>query len=64
MAYKIHPNHIHVLHNTGTCYALSGDYVKAADFYQKTLVVFPQFEESLDNLKKIEAKAAGAAKFK
>ncbi|HHC25606.1 MAG TPA: hypothetical protein ENK58_09420 [Desulfobacterales bacterium] len=64
MAYKIHPNHIHVLHNTGTCYALSGDYVKAAEFYQKTLVIFPQFEESLDNLKKIETKAAGAGKFK
>ncbi len=52
-AYQIHPNHIHVLNNLGTCYALSGDYDQARAFYGKALAIAPQFEEAHNNLEQI-----------
>lgn len=55
-AYQVHPYHVHVLNNLGTCYALSGDNEKAAEFYRKTLAVSPQFEEAIVNLEKVNRK--------
>jgi len=55
-AYQAHPYHIHVLNNLGTCYALSGDNEKAAEFYHKALAVSPQFKEAIVNLEKIGRK--------
>lgn len=49
-AYAIHPYHIHVLNNLGTCYEVSGDHSKAIEFYTKALAISPRFEESLLNL--------------
>ena len=49
-AYEIHPNHIHVLNNLGTCYAVLGDYKRAAECYQKVLAISPGFDETLINL--------------
>jgi O-antigen ligase len=55
-AYQVHPYHIHVLNNLGTCYALSGDNEKAAEFYRKALAVSPQFRDAIVNLEKIGRK--------
>jgi len=52
-ASEIHPNHIHVLNNLGTCYALREDYPKARDYYQRTLAVSPGYREARVNLKNI-----------
>ena len=52
-ACQIHPNHIHVLNNLGTCYALSGDYDRADALYEKALAISPQFEEAHKNLEQI-----------
>ncbi len=49
-AYEIHPNHIHVLNNLGTCYAVLGDYKRAAECYQKVLAISPGYKETLINL--------------
>ena len=50
MAYEAHPNHIHVLNNLGTCYALLKDYEKAVEYYQKVLAISPRFEGTRINL--------------
>jgi O-antigen ligase len=52
-AYKIHPNHIHVLNNIGTCYALLNDDKKALEYYQKGLAMSPHFKETRINLKAV-----------
>lgn len=49
-AYAIHPYHIHVLNNLATCYEVSGDHLKAIEFYLRALAISPRFEESLLNL--------------
>jgi O-antigen ligase len=49
-AYAIHPHHIHVLNNLGSCYERLGDHSKAIEFYIKALAISPRFEESLLNL--------------
>ncbi|MCD4664432.1 MAG: O-antigen ligase family protein [Bacteroidales bacterium] len=49
-AYKIHPNHLHVLNNLGTCYELNGNREPAKKLYLKALKISPYFEESLLNL--------------
>jgi len=49
-AYKVHPHHIHVLNNLGTCYEMSGDHEKAVFYYKKALKMSPEFEEALINL--------------
>jgi tetratricopeptide (TPR) repeat protein len=52
-AYEIHPNHIHVLNNLGTCYAVLGNHERAAEYYQKALAISPRFDETLINLRVI-----------
>jgi len=52
-AYRIHPYHIHVLNNLGTCYALSGDYQTASKYYKKAIAISPGFIEAVDNLKSV-----------
>jgi len=47
---EIHPNHVHVLNNLGTCYALVGEYESALEWYQRVLAISPRFEETLVNL--------------
>lgn len=54
-AYEIHPNHIHVLNNLGTCYAVLGDHERAAEYYQKVLDISPGFDETLINLRVVRA---------
>lgn len=55
-AHKIAPYHIHVLNNMGTCHALSGEYEKAAEFYQSALAISPQFQEAKINLSNLKRK--------
>lgn len=50
MAYKIHPNHIHVLNNLGTCYVLLKDNHTAVKYYKKALAIFPEFKDCRRNL--------------
>jgi len=52
-AYRIHPYHIHVLNNLGTCHALSGDYQTASKYYKKAIGISPGFIEAVDNLKSV-----------
>ena len=49
-AYEIHPNHIHVLNNLGTCYTLLGDHERAVEYYQRVLAISPKLDETLINL--------------
>ena len=49
-AHLIHPYHIHVLNNIGTCYEVLGNHDKALNFYKKALSISPNFEESLINM--------------
>jgi len=55
-AYRIHPYHIHVLNNLGTCHALSGDYETARKYYKKAIAISPGFREAADNLKAVSLK--------
>ena len=45
-AYEIHPNHIHVLNNIGTCYELLGDHKNAVKFYERVLAISPGYKET------------------
>ena len=49
-AYKIHPYHIHVLNNIGSCYEIQGNHSQAEHFYLKALEISPVFDEALINL--------------
>lgn len=49
-AYKIHPNHIHVLNNLGTSYAKLGDYENSIKYFKKALDIWPEFAEARINL--------------
>ena len=49
-AHLIHPYHIHVLNNIGTCYEVLGNHDKALNFYKKALFISPNFEEALINM--------------
>ena len=53
-AYEHHPNHIHVLNNLGTCYALLQHPEIAIEFYRKALEISPGFERCLINLRTLE----------
>ncbi len=55
-AYVIHPYHIHVLNNLGTCHALNGDHENAVICYQKALAIFPEFHEARRNLNRITSR--------
>jgi O-antigen ligase len=52
-AYRHHPNHIHVLNNIGTCYALLHYPEKAVKYYRKALAIAPGFEKCLMNLRQL-----------
>jgi O-antigen ligase/Tfp pilus assembly protein PilF len=49
-AYQVNPNHVHVLNNLATAYEIKGDHVNAIEFYQKALIISPNFEEANVNL--------------
>lgn len=49
-AYRIHPNHLHVLNNLATCEQLLKNTDKAIELYKKSLLLSPAFEPSLRNL--------------
>jgi tetratricopeptide (TPR) repeat protein len=49
-AYKVHPYHIHVLNNLGSCYESLGEHSQAERFYLKALDISPVFDEALINL--------------
>jgi O-antigen ligase len=50
-AFKVHPNHLHVLNNLGSSYAGLGEHGKAIKYYRAALVVYPGFQEARKNLK-------------
>lgn len=47
---RVHPYHIHVLNNIGTCYTILGNTAKGIEYYQKALVISPSFQDALMNL--------------
>jgi tetratricopeptide (TPR) repeat protein len=49
-AYEIHPNHIHVLNNLGTCHELLGRHNDAIRCYHEVLNISPEFQPTLANL--------------
>ncbi len=49
-AYSIHPWHLGVLNDLGTCYSLKGDHKRAIACYTDALSVSRQFEPGLINL--------------
>ncbi|MBF0432424.1 MAG: tetratricopeptide repeat protein [Fibrobacteria bacterium] len=49
-AYAVHPNHLHVLNNLGSCHAKLKDYHQALTWYNKALDISPNFNETLLNL--------------
>jgi O-antigen ligase len=49
-AYQVNPNHVHVLNNLATAYEIKADHVNAIEFYQKALIISPNFEEANVNL--------------
>ena len=52
-AYKVNPNHIHVLNNLATTYQLIGNSVSAKLYYNKAINVNPSFKEARVNLSAI-----------
>jgi O-antigen ligase len=52
-AVAVHPYHIHGLNNLATCYALTGDYLKAVFYYEKALAIAPRFKDALTNLEAV-----------
>ena len=52
-AYKIHPNHVHVLNNLGTCSAILNDDKSALQYYQKALGLSPRFKATRVNLRAV-----------
>ena len=49
-AYKINPYHIHVLNNLASVHAMLKQYEESVNYYQKALIIAPNFEESRFNL--------------
>ncbi len=49
-AYKVNPNHLHVLNNLGTTCELKKEHGKAKMYFLKAIELSPHFEESLLNL--------------
>ncbi|MBN1352100.1 O-antigen ligase family protein [candidate division KSB1 bacterium] len=49
-AYKVHPNHIHVLNNLATCYELAGEHDTAIPLYERALQISPAFDDARINL--------------
>ena len=49
-ALQAHPNHIYVLNNLGTCFALLNDYQRAIEYYNGSLAISPGFKQAQNNL--------------
>jgi len=49
-AYKINPNHIHVLNNLATCYQIKGESNYAIPLYKKAITLSPTFNDAILNL--------------
>ncbi|MBU0489606.1 MAG: O-antigen ligase family protein [Bacteroidetes bacterium] len=49
-AFRINPNHIHVLNNLGTCYEKSGEHKKALEKFEKAVEISPVFYEAWLNI--------------
>jgi lipoprotein NlpI len=49
-ALEVHPNHVHVLNNIGTCQTLSGEHDDAVRTYKRAIELAPRFEEARINL--------------
>lgn len=49
-ALAVHPNHVHVLNNIATCYALKGEQESAIRTYERAIEIAPRFEEARVNL--------------
>lgn len=49
-AYAVHPHHIHVLNNLGSCYEVLHDHLQAEQCYLKVLEIAPGFDNTLVNL--------------
>jgi len=49
-ALEVHPNHVHVLNNIGTCQTLRGENDAAIRSYQRAIEIAPRFEEARVNL--------------
>lgn len=49
-AHEVHPYHIHVLNNLGSCYEVRGNHSQAEYYYLKALEISPVFDETLINL--------------
>lgn len=49
-ARAVHPYHIHVLNNLGSCYEVFGDHKQAEQWYLKALEISPEFDDALINL--------------
>ena len=49
-ALEVHPNHVHVLNNIGTCQTLQGEGDAAIRSYERAIEIAPRFEEARVNL--------------
>jgi len=49
-AYRVNPNHMHVLNNLASSYEMQGAHDEAIKLYQKTLMIYPAFDDALINL--------------
>lgn len=52
-AYAVNPNHMHVLNNLATCYALQGDMETGIAFYHKAIGVNNRFTDAYKNLMEV-----------
>ncbi len=57
-AVQVHPNHIDVLNNLGTCAALLNDSRRAVEYYNRSLTIFPGFKQARSNLRLMSGKPA------
>ena len=49
-AYKVHPNHLHVLNNLATCYEMNGEHEKAIEYLEKAIRISPDYTDAGINL--------------
>lgn len=49
-AFRIHPNHLHVLNNLASCFEQSGEREEAIALYERALKISARFEPALINL--------------
>ncbi len=50
LAKKVHPYHLHVLNNLGTCYEAKGNHAKAIECLSEATRISPDFQDALINL--------------